>query len=91
MIIDDIDRIDNGELCTLFKTVRNIGNLPNVYYLLLAYDISVSDMVEGGKALSTNPLVSLRNRSISILASSLENLEPKTSIKDAFEQHFQRY
>jgi predicted KAP-like P-loop ATPase len=88
VIIDDIDRIDNVELCTLFKTVGNIGNLPNVYYLL-AYDkISVSDMVEE---------VGFTNKSISFiakivqypfLASSLENLELKTSIKDAFEQHF---
>jgi predicted KAP-like P-loop ATPase len=40
--IDDADRIDKSELSVLYKTIRNIGNLPNVYYLL-AYDKIAAD------------------------------------------------
>jgi predicted KAP-like P-loop ATPase len=45
VVIDDVDRVTSEELCVLFKTIRNIGNLPNVYYLL-AYDkIATEDLL----------------------------------------------
>ena len=37
MAIDDIDRLDPNELLLLFKLIRLVGRLPNVYYLI-AYD-----------------------------------------------------
>lgn len=37
VVIDDVDRLFPEELLLLFKLIRLVGNLPNVYYLL-AYD-----------------------------------------------------
>ena len=37
MVLDDIDRLHAEELLMVFKLVRLVGRLPNVYYLL-AYD-----------------------------------------------------
>lgn len=37
MILDDLDRLAPDELLLVFKLVRLIGRLPNVYYLL-CYD-----------------------------------------------------
>ncbi len=37
MILDDLDRLTPQELLLVFKLIRLVGNLPNVYYLL-CYD-----------------------------------------------------
>lgn len=37
VVIDDVDRLDPSELLLLFKLIRLVGRLPNVFYLL-AYD-----------------------------------------------------
>lgn len=37
MVLDDLDRLDPSELLTVFKLVRLVGRLPNVYYVL-SYD-----------------------------------------------------
>lgn len=37
IIFDDLDRIDPDTLCNLFKTVKCIGDIPGMHYLL-AYD-----------------------------------------------------
>ena len=37
VVIDDLDRLDTQELLLLFKLIRLVGRLPNIYYLL-GYD-----------------------------------------------------
>lgn len=45
VIIDDIDRLSADELLHLFKLVRLVGRLPNVYYLLSYDERTVVDLL----------------------------------------------
>jgi predicted KAP-like P-loop ATPase len=45
MIIDDIDRLTATELLEVFKLVRLVGRLPNVYYLLSYDEQTVTDLL----------------------------------------------
>ncbi|MBD8219565.1 AAA family ATPase [Microbacterium sp. CFBP 13617] len=45
MIIDDLDRLSAGELLHVFKLVRMVGRLPNVYYLLSYDERSLIDLL----------------------------------------------
>ncbi|MBN9141477.1 MAG: AAA family ATPase [Micrococcales bacterium] len=45
MIIDDLDRLSADELLQVFKLVRLVGRLPNVYYLLSYDEQTVVDLL----------------------------------------------
>lgn len=45
MVIDDLDRLSAGELLQVFKLVRLVGRLPNVYYLLSYDEQTVVDLL----------------------------------------------
>lgn len=45
MIIDDLDRLTADELLQVFKLVRLVGRLPNVYYLLSYDEQTVIDLL----------------------------------------------
>lgn len=45
MVIDDIDRLSAEELLQVFKLVRLVGRLPNVYYLLSYDEQTVVDLL----------------------------------------------
>ncbi|QYF74759.1 P-loop NTPase fold protein [Cryobacterium sp. PAMC25264] len=46
MILDDLDRLTSNELLEVFKLVRFIGRLPNVYYLLCYDERTLADLIE---------------------------------------------
>jgi hypothetical protein len=46
MVIDDLDRLTSAELLEVFKLVRFIGRLPNVYYLLCYDERTLADLLE---------------------------------------------
>jgi predicted KAP-like P-loop ATPase len=46
MILDDLDRLTSDELLEVFKLVRFIGRLPNVYYLLCYDERTLADLIE---------------------------------------------
>jgi predicted KAP-like P-loop ATPase len=45
MVIDDLDRLSAEELLQVFKLVRLVGRLPNVYYLLSYDEQTVVDLL----------------------------------------------
>jgi predicted KAP-like P-loop ATPase len=45
MVIDDLDRLGADELLQVFKLVRLVGRLPNVYYLLSYDEQTVVDLL----------------------------------------------
>lgn len=45
MVIDDLDRLSSDELLHLFKLVRLVGRLPNVYYLLSYDERTLTDLL----------------------------------------------
>jgi len=46
VILDDLDRLTSEELLEVFKLVRFIGRLPNVYYLLCYDERTLIDLLE---------------------------------------------
>lgn len=46
VVLDDLDRLEPGELLLTFKLVRLLGRLPNMYYLL-SYDEATLEAVLG--------------------------------------------
>lgn len=46
VVIDDLDRLTSDELLEVFKLVRFIGRLPNIYYLLCYDETTLVDMLE---------------------------------------------
>lgn len=45
MVIDDLDRLSANEILQVFKLVRLVGRLPNVYYLLSYDEQTVIDLL----------------------------------------------
>ncbi|MFD7788578.1 P-loop NTPase fold protein [Streptomyces nojiriensis] len=45
VVMDDLDRLTPDELLEIFKLVRLVGRLPNVYYLLAYDEQSISDVL----------------------------------------------
>lgn len=45
MVIDDLDRLSANELLHVFKLVRLVGRLPNVYYLLSYDELTIVDLL----------------------------------------------
>jgi predicted KAP-like P-loop ATPase len=45
MVIDDLDRLSADELLQVFKLVRLVGRLPNVYYLLSYDEQTIVDLL----------------------------------------------
>lgn len=45
MIIEDLDRLNPNELLNVFKLVRQLGRLPNVYYLLVYDEATLKDVI----------------------------------------------
>lgn len=45
MVIDDLDRLSADELLHLFRLVRLVGRLPNVYYLLSYDEHTLTDLL----------------------------------------------
>lgn len=46
VLIDDMDRLDTSELLLVFKLIRLIGRLPNVFYLLAYDELTFLDLLE---------------------------------------------
>lgn len=46
MILDDLDRLTPSELLMVFKLVRRVGRLPNVYYLLCYDEQTLLDVLK---------------------------------------------
>jgi len=46
LVADDLDRLQPDELMLIFKLVRLVGRLPNVYYLLAFDETTVVDVLE---------------------------------------------
>jgi hypothetical protein len=46
MVLDDLDRLTSAELLEVFKLVRFIGRLPNVYYFLSYDERTLTDLLE---------------------------------------------
>jgi hypothetical protein len=46
VVLDDLDRLTSTELLEVFKLVRFIGRLPNVYYLLCYDERTLVDLLE---------------------------------------------
>jgi hypothetical protein len=46
MVLDDLDRLTSTELLEVFKLIRLIGRLPNVYYLLCYDERTLTDVIE---------------------------------------------
>lgn len=45
MVIDDLDRLSSDELLHVFKLVRLVGRLPNVYYILSYDEHTIIDLL----------------------------------------------
>jgi hypothetical protein len=45
VVLDDLDRLEPGELLLTFKLVRLLGRLPNVYYLLAYDEATLADVL----------------------------------------------
>lgn len=45
LVLDDLDRLSPDELLMVFKLVRFVGRLPNVYYLLSYDEITLTDVL----------------------------------------------
>ncbi|AIJ24791.1 KAP family P-loop NTPase fold protein [Amycolatopsis methanolica] len=46
VILDDLDRLTPSELLLVFKLVRNVGRLPNLYYILSYDEQSLLDLLK---------------------------------------------
>jgi hypothetical protein len=46
VVVDDLDRLTASELLEVFKLVRFVGRIPNVYYLLCYDEKTLIDMLE---------------------------------------------
>ncbi|ACU72778.1 KAP P-loop domain protein [Catenulispora acidiphila DSM 44928] len=46
MVLDDLDRLTPSELLMVFKLVRQVGRLPNVYYLLCYDEQTLLDVLK---------------------------------------------
>ena len=45
MVVDDLDRLSSDELLHMFKLVRLVGRLPNVYYILSYDEHTLTDLL----------------------------------------------
>ncbi|AMB59791.1 hypothetical protein AWU67_14030 [Microterricola viridarii] len=46
IVLDDLDRLSSAELLEVFKLVRFVGRLPNIYYLLCYDEKTLIDLLE---------------------------------------------
>lgn len=45
VIVDDVDRLQSDELMTLIKLLRNTADFPNIFYLVAADKIAISESI----------------------------------------------
>lgn len=76
VFIDDIDRLDDNEICLIFKLVKSIANLPNIsYFLSFDKDIVSNALNERHKGNGENYLEKLIQVPISLPQIKGYNLE----------------